>query len=298
MNKLISCVPNFSEGQDKEKIEKIVEVFRKKDKVKLLDYGFDTDHNRLVVTALGAPQEMKEAVVEAIDVAVGLIDMTHHTGQHPRMGAVDVVPFIPIKNVTMEEAIVIANEVATEVSKKHNLPVFFYEKSASAKHRENLAAVRKGEFEGMAEKMKQDEWKPDLGPSQPHPTAGCVAIGARMPLVAYNVNLNTPNLKIATAIGKKVRHVGGGLRFCKAMGVELKERNITQVSMNLTDFTRTSIYQAHEMVRMEAQRYGVSIIGAEVIGLVPMQALTDVAEYYLGLEGFSINQVLESNLME
>ena len=284
MNQLISCVPNFSEGRDQVKIEKIVEVFRNKNKVKLLDYGFDTDHNRLVVTAVGAPKELKEAVVEAIGVAVKLIDMTHHEGQHPRMGAVDVVPFIPIKNVTMEEAIALANEVAAEVSKKHNLPVFFYEKSATAKHRENLAAVRKGEFEGMAEKMKLDEWKPDFGPAQPHPTAGCVAIGARM--------------QIATDIAKKVRHIGGGLRFCKAMGVELKERNITQVSMNLTDFTRTSIYQAHEMVRMEAKRYGVSIIGAELVGLVPMQALTDVAEYYLGLEGFSINQVLETNLLE
>ncbi len=298
MNKLMQCVPNFSEGRDKEKIDKIVESFRNKDKVKLLDYGYDTDHNRLVVTAVGAPAELKAAVVEAIGKAVELIDMTKHEGQHPRMGAVDVVPFIPIKNVTMEEAIATSQEVAQEVSDKYGLPVFFYEKSASAKHRENLAAVRKGEFEGMSEKMKEADWKPDFGPVQPHPTAGCVAIGARMPLVAYNVNLNTANLQIATLIAKKVRHVGGGLRFCKAMGVELKERNITQVSMNLTDFTRTSIYQAHEMVRMEANRYGVSIIGAEVIGLLPMQALTDVAEYYLGLEHFSINQVLETNLME
>ena len=294
----MQCVPNFSEGRDKEKIDKIVESFRNKDKVKLLDYGFDTDHNRLVVTAVGAPAELKAAVVEAIGKAVELIDMTKHEGQHPRMGAVDVVPFIPIKNVTMEEAIAISQEVAQEVSEKYGLPVFFYEKSASAKHRENLAAVRKGEFEGMSVKMKEADWQPDFGPVQPHPTAGCVAIGARMPLVAYNVNLNTADLQIATLIAKKVRHVGGGLRFCKAMGVELKERNITQVSMNLTDFTRTSIYQAHEMVRMEAKRYGISIIGAEVIGLLPMQALTDVAEYYLGLEHFSINQVLETNLME
>ena len=298
MNKLVQCVPNFSEGRDQKKIDKIVEPFRNKDKVKLLDYSFDADHNRLVVTVVGAPQAVKEAVIEAIGVSVKEIDMNRHRGQHKRMGAVDVVPFIPIKNVTMEEADALAKEVAKEVSDKYNLPVFLYEKSASAKHRENLAAVRKGEFEGMAEKMKEDEGKPDFGAAKPHPTAGSVAIGARMPLVAYNVNLNTPNLKIAEAIGKKARHVGGGLRFCKAMGVELKERNITQVSMNLTDFTRTSIYQAHEMVRMEAQRYGVSIIGAEVIGLLPMQALTDVAEYYLGLEGFSINQVLETNLLE
>ncbi len=298
MNKLMQCVPNFSEGRDKEKIDKIVESFRNKDKVKLLDYGFDHDHNRLVVTAVGAPAELKAAVMAAIGKAVELIDMTTHKGQHPRMGAVDVVPFIPIKNVTMEEAIALSQEVAQEVAQQYAMPVFFYEKTATAKHRENLAAVRKGEFEGMAEKMKQTDWQPDYGPSQPHPTAGCVAIGARMPLVAYNVNLNTPNLEIATTIAKKVRHVGGGLRFCKAMGVELKERQITQVSMNLTDFTRTAIYQAHEMVRMEAKRYGVSITGTEIVGLLPMQALTDVAEYYLGLENFSINQVLETNLME
>lgn len=298
MNKLMACVPNFSEGRDKNKIEKILDVFRNKDKVKLLDYGFDSDHNRLVVTAVGEPAELKAAVIEAIGKAVELIDMTRHKGQHPRMGAVDVVPFIPIKNVTMEEAIATSQEVAQEVSEKYALPVFLYEKSATANHRENLAAVRKGEFEGMGEKMKHADWQPDYGPAKPHPTAGCVAIGARMPLVAYNINLNTPNLQIATLIAKNVRHVGGGLRFCKAMGVELNERNITQVSMNLTDYTRTSIYQAHEMVRMEAKRYGVSIIGAEVIGSIPMQALTDVAEYYLGLENFSINQVLETNLME
>ena len=161
-----------------------------------------------------------------------------------------------------------------------------------------MAVVRKGEFEGMSEKMKQEDWLPDFGPLQPHPTAGCVAIGARMPLVAYNVNIGTDKLEIANAIAKNLRHVGGGLRFCKAMGVQLIDRNIAQVSMNLTDYTRTSIYRAHEMVRMEAKRYGVSIVGAEIVGLVPMQALTDTVEYYLGLENFSINQVLEANLME
>lgn len=214
------------------------------------------------------------------------------------MGAVDVVPFIPIKNVTMEEAIALSREVAETVAQRHGFPVYLYEKSASAPHRENLAAVRKGEFEGLTEKMKTPEWKPDFGPLHPHPTAGAVAIGARMPLVAYNVNLGTDNLDIATAIAKKVRFVGGGLRFCKGMGVALEERGITQVSMNLTDYTKTAIYRAHEMVRMEAQRYGVPIVGAEVIGLVPMGALVDVAAYYLGLEDFSIDQVLEARLME
>ena len=294
----MQCVPNFSEGRDKETIEKIVESFRNKDKVKLLDYSFDTDHNRLVVTAVGEPHELKNAVIEAIGKAIELIDMTTHRGQHPRMGAVDVVPFIPIKNVTMEEAIAVSKEVAQQVAEKYGLPVFLYEKSASATHRENLSMVRKGEFEGMTEKMKQADWQPDFGPARPHPTAGCVAIGARMPLVAYNVNIGTNKLEIANAIAKNLRHMGGGLRYCKAMGVELKEREMVQVSMNLTDFTRTAIYRAHELVRIEANRYGVPIVGAEIVGLVPMQALTDTVEYYLGLENFSVNQVLETNLME
>ena len=214
------------------------------------------------------------------------------------MGAVDVVPFIPIKNTTTEEAVALSKEVAAQVAERYGVPVFLYEKSAIAPHRENLAAIRKGEFEGMAEKIKQPEWKPDFGPAERHPTAGTVAIGARMPLVAYNVNLNTADLSIADAIAKKVRFLGGGLRFCKAMGVELKDRGIVQVSMNLTDFTRTAVYRAHEMVRMEAQRYGVSVVGAEVIGLVPMKALIDCAEYYLGIENFSMDQVLESRIME
>lgn len=298
MNKIIECVPNFSEGRDKEKIEKIVECFSGKDNVKLLDYSNDEDHNRLVVTVVGEPAPLRDTVIEAIGVAVKLIDLNKHSGQHPRMGAVDVVPFIPIKNTTMDEAIALSKEVAEQVAQRYALPVFLYEKSASAPHRENLAAVRKGEFEGMAEKIKQPEWRPDFGPAERHATAGTVAIGARMPLVAYNVNLNTGNLSIADAIAKKVRFLGGGLRFCKAMGVELTDRGIVQVSMNLTDFTKTAIYRAHEMVRMEAQRYGVSVVGAEVIGLVPMQALIDCAEYYLGIEKFSMDQVLESRIME
>ncbi len=294
----MECVPNFSEGRDKEKIEKIVECFRGKDGVKLLDYSSDADHNRSVITVVGEPEALKAAVIEAVGKAVELIDMTKHSGQHPRMGAVDVVPFIPIKNVSMDEAVALSKEVAETVGEKYNLPAFLYEKSASAPHRENLAAVRKGEFEGMAEKIKQDEWKPDFGPAEQHPTAGTVAIGARMPLVAYNVNLNTSDLSIAEAIAKKVRFIGGGLRYCKGMGVALEERGITQVSMNLTDYTKTAIYRAHEMVRMEAQRYGVSVVGAEIIGLVPMEALVDTAAYYLGLENFSMSQVLEAKLME
>lgn len=292
----MECVPNFSEGRDLQKIDKIVAPFRSKQGVKLLDYSNDEDHNRLVVTIVGEPEPLRDAVLEAIGVAVELIDLNHHQGQHPRMGAVDVVPFIPIRNVTMEEAVALSKEVGEEVAKRYNLPVFLYEKSASAPHRENLAAVRKGEFEGMAEKIKQPEWHPDFGSAERHPTAGTVAIGARMPLVAYNINLNTPSLEIAHDIAKKIRFIGGGLRYCKAMGVELKDRGITQVSINMTDYTRTALYRAFELVRVEARRYGVSIVGSEIIGLVPMEALIDTASYYLGLENFSMEQVLEARM--
>lgn len=296
MNKIMECVPNFSEGRDLQKIDKIAAPFRGKQGVKLLDYSNDEDHNRLVVTVVGEPEPLRDAVLEAIGVAVELIDLNHHQGQHPRMGAVDVVPFIPIRNVTMEEAVALSKEVGKEVAKRYNLPVFLYEKSASAPHRENLAAVRKGEFEGMAEKIKQPEWHPDFGLAERHPTAGTVAIGARMPLVAYNINLNTPSLEIAHDIAKKIRFIGGGLRYCKAMGVELKDRGITQVSINMTDYTRTALYRAFELVRVEARRYGVSIVGSEIIGLVPMEALIDTASYYLGLENFSMEQVLEARM--
>ena len=298
MNRIMECVPNFSEGRDKAKVEQIADVFRGREGVKLLDYSSDADHNRSVITVVGEPEALKAAVIDAVGRAVVLIDLTRHNGQHPRMGAVDVVPFIPIRNVTMEEAVALSKEVAEAVGKQFHLPVFLYEKSATATHRENLATVRKGEFEGLQEKMLLPEWQPDFGPAAPHPTAGAVAIGARMPLVAYNVNLGTDNLEIATAIAKKVRFVGGGLRYCKAMGVTLGERGITQVSMNLTDYTRTAIYRAQELVRIEAQRYGVPVVGAEVIGLVPMEALVDAAAYYLGLENFSMSQVLEAKLME
>lgn len=292
MDKVMECVPNFSEGRDLEKIDKIVAPFRARQGVKLLDYSNDEDHNRLVVTVVGEPEPLRDAVLEAIGIAVRLIDLNKHQGQHPRMGAVDVVPFIPIKNVTMEDAIALSKEVGEEVAKRYDLPVFLYEKSATAPHRENLAAIRKGEFEGMAEKITHPEWQPDFGPARRHPTAGTVAIGARMPLIAYNINLSTPSLEIAHDIAKKIRFIGGGLRYCKAMGVELKDRGITQVSINMTDYTRTALYRAFELVRIEARRYGVSIVGSEIVGLVPVEALVDTAAYYLGLENFTMKQVL------
>ncbi len=298
LSKIMQCVPNFSEGRNKETIEKILNPFRAKEGVKLLDYSSDEDHNRSVVTLVGEPEALKAALIEAIGVAIELIDMNKHEGQHPRMGAVDVIPFIPIKGVTTEDADALAKELAKELADRYGMPSYLYEKSASTPERENLAKVRKGQYEGMKEKMQDPAWKPDFGPDAPHATAGVVAIGARMPLVAYNVNLNTADLSVADAIARKVRFMGGGLRFVKAMGVELNERGIVQVSMNLTDYTKTAVYRAHEMVRMEAQRYGVTVVGAEVIGLVPMQALIDCAEYYLGIENFSIDQVLENRIME
>lgn len=297
-NKIVQCVPNFSEGRNIEKIEKIIDTLRGRDGVKLLDYSSDKDHNRTVVTLVGEPQGLKEAILSFMAVAIELIDLREHEGQHPRMGAVDVVPFIPIKNVTMDEAILLSHQVAEEAAARFNLPIFLYEKSAVLPSRENLAVIRKGEFEGMEDKLKLEEWKPDFGQATPHKTAGVTAIGARMPLVAFNVNLDTPNLQIADAIAKKVRHIGGGLRFCKAMGVTLEERNITQVSMNMTDYTKTALYRSFELIKIEARRYGVSVVGSEIVGMLPMQALIDCAEYYLGIENFSSDQILENKLME
>ncbi len=297
MHQIIQCVPNFSEGRDLAKIEQIIAPFRGKDGVKLLDYSNDEDHNRVVVTVVGEREALKTAVVEAVGIAAKLIDMTTHEGQHPRMGATDVIPFIPIKNATMEECIALSKEVAEAVYTIHGVPSFLYEKSASSPVRENLANIRKGQFEGMTEKVKSPEWQPDFG-TEIHPTAGITAIGARMPLVAFNVNLNTNDLELANKIAKNVRHLSGGLRYCKALGISLEERGIVQISMNMTDFTKTPLYRAFELVRIEAQRYGVSIVGSEIVGLVPMDALIGTAEYYLGIENFSYEQVLEKRIME
>ena len=290
-NKVLECVPNFSEGRDHAKIEKIVDCIRIVEGVKLLDYSSDKDHNRTVVTVVGEPQPLAQAVIHAAGVAQQLIDLTKHEGQHPRMGATDVVPFIPIQNVTEEEAIALSKEVGKALYEQYQIPVFLYEKSASAPHRENLAAVRKGQFEGMAEKMQDPQWYPDFGENHPHPTAGVTAVGMRMPLVAFNVNIDCPDFSVADRIAKKVRFIGGGFRFCKAMGVDLAERKQVQVSMNMTDFTRTALYYSYEFIKMEAKRYGVEVIGSEVIGLVPYQALYACAEYSLMCQGKTAEEV-------
>ncbi len=284
MKKIMECGPNFSEGRNMEVMEAILEPFKHTEGMTLLDWSHDEDHNRMVVTLVGEPEALKTSVIEAVKIAVKKIDLNHHTGQHPRMGAVDVIPFVPVKGVTQEEAIELSKEVGKIIGEEIGIPVFLYEDSATAPERQNLAKIRKGQFEGMKEKIHEPEWHPDFGPSDIHPTAGVVAVGARMFLVAYNVNLDDPNVDHATAIAKRVRHIGGGLRFCKGMGVDLTERHQSQVSMNLTNYKKTAIYRAHEMVRMEAQRYGAKIVGSEIIGMIPEEALRETLAYYLHKE--------------
>lgn len=298
MEKIVECIPNFSEGRDKEKIEKIIDGVRKTEGVKLLDYSSDKDHNRSVVTFIGTIEAAEKAILNMAKLVYDNIDMRQHTGEHPRMGALDVVPFVPVKNVSMEECIQLANRVGKEISEKFQIPVYLYEDAAKSEGRRNLAVVRKGQYEGFFDKIKQEEWKPDYGPRSVNLKGGCAAVGARVPLVAFNVNLNTSDINIATNIAKIVRHIGGGLRYVKAMGVSLSGRNITQVSMNLVNYEKTAVYRAFEMIKMEAKRYGVSVVGSEVIGLIPMQALIDCAEYYLQLENFSSSQILEKRIYE
>ena len=294
-DKIVECVPNFSEGRNGKVIEKIADAFRV-DGVKLLDYSADVDHNRSVFTVAGEPTELAEAVINAVGVAKDNIDLTKQSGEHPRIGAADVVPFVPIKNVSVEETVELSKFVGQQIATRHGVPVYLYEKSATAANRVNLADIRKGQFEGLSEKMKAEEWKPDFGNPEPHPTAGATVVGCRPFLVAFNVNLDTPDVEIATKIARRVRFINGGLRFVKALGVKLNSRNVAQVTMNLTDYTKTPVYAAFETVRMEARRYGVNVIGTEIIGLIPQQALLDCVEYYLQIENFSSDKVLENNL--
>lgn len=297
-NQIIECVPNFSDGRNPENLQKIMAPFFAEAEVRVLDYSQDADHNRAVVTVLGTYDALLKTVPEAVRIASELIDLRQHEGAHPRMGATDVVPFIPIRNCDMALCDKLANEVAQKISELYQIPTYLYEESAKVSARKNLSNIRKGQFEGFAEKIQQAEWQPDFGPAAIHPSAGVTAVGARMPLVAFNVNLNTHDLQVADAIAKKVRHIGGGLRFVKAMGVDLTDRQQVQVSMNLTNYTKSAIYQAFEMVKMEARRYGVSVVGSELIGLAPLAALAECASYYLQLENFELNQIIESRLLE
>lgn len=296
--KLVECVPNFSEGRDLVIIDKIVDCFRGKKSLKLLDYSNDIYHNRMVVTVVGETGSVKDAIINAIGTAISLIDLNKHEGEHPRIGAADVVPFIPISNLSMDETVTLSKEVASEVASRFGLPVYLYENSASAPHRQNLADVRKGQFEGLASKMKDPLWKPDFGPSVPHPTAGAAVIGARNYLIAYNINLNSDDIQIAKAIARKVRFSSGGLPCCKAMGVTIGDGSQVQVSMNLTDFNTTSMFKVFEAVKTEAELLGVSINCSELIGMVPLKAITDIAAESLLFKDFSPERIIENRLSE
>ncbi|MBQ3184532.1 MAG: glutamate formimidoyltransferase [Firmicutes bacterium] len=298
MAKIIESIPNISEGRNQEIIEACVDQIRNTPGCTLLNYSSDPSHNRTVITYMGSPEGCEEASVKLAKKAVELIDLTKHEGEHPRMGCVDVMPVVPIKEATMEECVELSQRVGKRIAEEADLPVFLYENSATAAHRQNLAKVRKGQFEGMAEKVQDPDWIPDFGGQRIHPTGGAVCVGARPPLIAYNINLGTDNLEIATKIGKIIRESSGGLKCVKAMGVMLEERNIAQVSINMTDFTVTPLHRVTELVRNEAARYGVPVIGTELIGLAPMQALFDAAEYYLQIEDFDpAVQVIENHLL-
>jgi glutamate formiminotransferase/formiminotetrahydrofolate cyclodeaminase len=297
VSRIVECVPNFSEGRDVSVIEKIASSISSVPGVRLLDREMDAAHHRSVFTMVGGPDDVAEAAFQAAKAASALIDLNHHKGEHPRMGAVDVIPFVPIRGVTMDEAVQLARRVGGRIGDELAIPVFLYEAAATRPDRQNLAEVRRGEFEGLREEIgKNPARRPDFGPERVHPTAGAVAVGARMPLVAFNVNLATKDVKIAQAIAKAVRGATGGLAFVKALGFVIEERGIVQVSMNLVDVTRTPIQRVFALVREEADRYGVSIIGSEVVGLVPEDALLDVAEHHLRLERFDREQVLERRL--
>jgi len=298
MRTVIECVPNISEGRDRERVREITEAVRATPGARLLDVSSDTSHNRSVLTFVGDAAALRAAVAALFDAAIPRIDLTRHRGEHPRMGAVDVVPFIPIRGTDVEECVALSREVAAEIASRHQIPVYLYEDSATSEARRNLAEIRKGEFEGFAEKMKDPLWSPDFGPSRPHPTAGVVAVGARPPLIAYNINLGTRDLRVADTIARSIRHIGGGFRFVKAMGVELADRGQVQVSINMTNFKKTPLHRVFECVKSEAERYGVPIVGSEIVGLTPAEALFLAAEHYLRLEEFSSNQVLEMRLLE
>lgn len=296
--KLVECVPNVSEGRNKESIEVMAQAIRSVPNVRLLDVQSDPDHHRTVFTFVGEPHGVAEAVLRLFDAALPRIDLRVHRGQHPRMGAVDVVPFVPIRGVAMADCVSLAKTVGKEIWERFRVPVYLYAEAATRPERQDLAEIRKGEFEGFFQKIKDPRWAPDFGEPVVHPTAGVTAVGAREFLIAFNVNLGTTDLRIAQEIAKAVRFSSGGLRYVKALGMELKERGIVQVSMNLTNFRKTPLPRVLELVRREAQRYGVPVVSTEIVGLIPEEALVQTAEYYLQLERFSLSQIVERRIEE
>lgn len=298
--KLVECIPNFSVSQQKDPaaFQALVDTAKAAPGCTLLDVQTDGSHNRCVFTMVGAPEAMGEAAFQLCKKASEVIDLRKHQGQHPRMGATDVIPFVPQMDMTVEECVALSKEVAQRIWEELRIPSFLYEDSASTPKRKNLAACRKGQFEGMPEKLLQPEWAPDFGERAVHPTAGITAIGARMPLIAFNVNLDTADVSIASRIAKAIRGSSGGFQYCKAIGILLEDRNIAQVSMNMVNYEGTPLYYAYEMIRVLAERYGVRILGSELVGLTPAKALVDCAEYYLKLENFHCReQVMEYHLI-
>lgn len=298
MKKIIECVPNISEGRDSKKIAELVAEVVAVKEVKLLDYSSDKDHNRSVITFCGDIEGLKEAAFNLAKKASEIIDMRLHRGEHPRIGALDVMPFIPVKNVTMDECVELAKEVGKRIGEELKIPVYLYEEAQTKPERKRLEDIRRGGYEHFFEKIKKPEWIPDFGPQEMNEKSGATVVGARHYLIAYNVNLSTDNIEIANKIAKAVRFSNGGYRYVKAMGVNLKERNIVQVSMNLTNFTKTPVYRVFETIKSEAARYGVNVISSELIGLIPAKALYDTAEYYLRMENFSYDKVIENRIYE
>ncbi len=295
---LIECVPNFSEGRRPEVIAAVRDAVAASGPVRILDLSSDFDHNRSVLTLAGDAASIRAAVGALVATCVERIDLTRHQGRHPRMGAVDVVPLIPIRGVTMQECVALAREIGAEIARRHQLPVYLYEEAASAEHRRDLAAIRKGEFEGFPAKIRDPLFKPDFGPERVHPTAGCVAVGARGFLIAFNINLSTADVEIARSIARSIRHSSGGLRYVKAMGVMLESRGLAQVSINMTNFRGTPLHRVFEMVRSEAARHGVAVASSEIVGLAPEDALLNVAEFFLRLEGFDASRTILERRLE
>ena len=293
---IIECVPNISEGRRADVIDGIAASLKAIPNLRVLDVQSDASHNRSVFTLAGDAAAMSAGIPALFAGAVAAIDLRSHKGEHPRLGAVDVVPFIPIDGVTMAECVTLAKAIAEDVAARFQLPIYLYEEASSNPARRNLEDIRRGEFEGLAAKMAKSEWAPDYGPAAPHPTAGASVIGARMPLIAYNINLATDRLEVAKKIASAIRMSSGGLRYVKAMGIPLEDRGIVQVSMNLTNYEKTPIFRVFDLVKREAARYGVNVLESEIVGLVPSAALTQAAEYFLQLEGFTAGQVLENKL--
>jgi glutamate formiminotransferase len=293
-NTLVECVPNFSEGRDSAKVDAIVEAM-KLPGVYLLDREMDSDHNRCVITLAGEREAVQEAAIRGVGKAAELIDLTVHKGAHPRLGAADVVPFIPIDGVTLEDCVAIARHVGAEIWKRYQVPIYFYEAAATAPERQNLENVRRGQFEGIREQIATNPARrPDVGDARLHPTAGATIVGARKFLIAYNIFLNTPNVDVAKSIAKAIRFSSGGLRYVKAAGFLV--RGMAQVSMNLTDFEQTQLHRVFELVKREAERYGVAPVSSEIVGLIPKRAIEQAAEWFLQMENFDSSLILENRL--